>query len=104
MLGHNRTTAGAGGAVVTATATVQFSDYVKRPGPLVVQVCGTITLSPDSRDDVHEVTCYKTVGIGSDVWLVDGWLNIGLQGDDVASPPCTTSPSGVRPSPVRPTN
>ncbi|MEU4768471.1 pectate lyase [Actinosynnema sp. NPDC023794] len=87
--GQNGTTGGAGGAVVTATTTAQFLDYIARPEPLVVQVKGTITLPTGTTDGMHAVASDKTIiGLGSDARLVGGGLNIGLPvDDDVTSPP-----------------
>ncbi|MFF6816034.1 polysaccharide lyase family 1 protein [Streptomyces sp. NPDC012403] len=88
-LGQNGTTGGAGGAVVTATTTAQFLDYISRPEPLIVQVSGTITLPVGTSDGMHPVASDKTiVGLGDDARLTGGGLNIGLPADDrVTSPP-----------------
>ncbi|TQM77879.1 pectate lyase [Saccharothrix saharensis] len=88
-LGQNGTTGGAGGAVVTATTTARFLDYISRPEPLVVQVKGTITLPTGTSDGMHAVASDKTIiGLGTDAKLVGGGLNIGLPvDDDVTSPP-----------------
>ncbi|MER5263191.1 pectate lyase [Actinosynnema sp. NPDC002837] len=88
-LGQNGTTGGAGGAVVTATTTAQFLDYISRPEPLVVQVKGTITLPTGTSDGMHPVASDKTItGLGSDARLVGGGLTIGLPvDDDVTTPP-----------------
>ncbi len=88
-LGQSGTTGGAGGAVVTATTTAQFLDYIARPEPLVVQVRGTITLPTGSTDGMHGVASDKTIiGLGADARLVGGGLTIGLPVDDrVTSPP-----------------
>ncbi|MFI2507347.1 polysaccharide lyase family 1 protein [Streptomyces sp. NPDC018972] len=88
-LGQNGTTGGAGGAVVTATTTAQFLDYISRPEPLIVQVSGTITLPVGTSDGMHPVASDKTItGLGDDARLTGGGLNIGLPADDrVTSPP-----------------
>ncbi|MFE2757112.1 polysaccharide lyase family 1 protein [Actinosynnema sp. NPDC059335] len=88
-LGQNGTTGGAGGAVVTATTTAGFLDYIARPEPLVVQVSGTITLPTGTSDGMHDVASDKTiVGLGANARLVGGGLNIGLPvNDEVTSPP-----------------
>lgn len=88
-LGQNGTTGGAGGAVVTATTTAQFLDYISRSEPLIVQVSGTITLPVGTSDGMHLVASDKTiVGLGDDARLTGGGLSIGLPVDDrVTSPP-----------------
>lgn len=88
-LGQQGTTGGAGGAVVTATTTAQFLDYIARPEPLVVQVKGTITLPTGTTDGMHRVASDKTViGLGTDARLTGGGLTIGLPVDDrVTTPP-----------------
>ncbi|MFF8452412.1 polysaccharide lyase family 1 protein [Streptomyces leeuwenhoekii] len=88
-LGQGGTTGGAGGAVVTATTTARFLDYISRPEPLIVQVSGTITLPVGSVDGMHPVASDKTiVGLGDDARLTGGGLSIGLPADDrVTSPP-----------------
>jgi pectate lyase len=88
-LGQGGNTGGAGGAVVTATTTARFLDYISRPEPLIVQVSGTIMLPVGSVDGMHPVASDKTiVGLGDDARLTGGGLNIGLPADDrVTSPP-----------------
>jgi pectate lyase len=88
-LGQNGTTGGAGGPVVTATTTAQFLDYISRPGPLTVQVSGTITLPTGSTDGMHPVASDKTItGLGGSARITGGGLHIGLPASDsVTSPP-----------------
>ncbi|SEQ99982.1 pectate lyase [Lentzea xinjiangensis] len=88
-LGQNGTTGGAGGPVVTPATAAQFLEHIRRPGPLVVQVRGTITLPTGTTDGMHDVASDKTIiGIGPDARLVGGGLNIGVPvDDDVTSPP-----------------
>jgi pectate lyase len=60
----NGTTGGAGGPTVTATTAAELTQYATSttPGPLIIQVQGTITLTADI-----EVSANKTIiGIGTD--------------------------------------
>jgi pectate lyase len=84
-LGRNGTTGGAGGPMVTVDTQAEFLSAIAQPGPLVVQVAGTINLP----GPMHDVTSDKTVvGLGSTARLTGGGLNIGLPiDDDITSPP-----------------
>jgi pectate lyase len=87
--GQATTTGGAGGPVVTVSTAATFIEAIARPGPLVVQVSGTITLPRGSNDGMYQVASDKTIiGLGSTASLVGGGLNIGLPvDDDVTTPP-----------------
>ncbi|GIE36720.1 pectate lyase [Actinoplanes italicus] len=91
VAGHGQvtTTGGAGGPAVTVTTAPAFIEAIARPGPLIVQVSGTITLPRGSNDGMYPVTSDKTIiGLGSTAALVGGGLNIGLPvDDDLTSPP-----------------
>ncbi|TDB74750.1 polysaccharide lyase family 1 protein [Micromonospora sp. KC723] len=84
-LGQNGTTGGAGGPSVTVDTASEFLEAIARPGPLVIQVSGTI----DLPGPMHDVSSDKTiVGLGSTARITGGGLNIGLPIDDsITSPP-----------------
>jgi pectate lyase len=84
-LGQNGTTGGAGGPAVSVDTAGEFLAAIAQPGPLVIQVSGTISLP----GPMHDVTSDKTiVGLGSTARLTGGGLNIGLAiDDDITSPP-----------------
>lgn len=70
--GREGTTGGAGGPVLTATTTAQLLDYIKRPGPQVIQISGTITLAR-----MEWVTSDKTVvGVGDSAVITGGGLTV----------------------------
>jgi pectate lyase len=82
-LGQNGTTGGAGGHVVTVSTAQEFLSYIRRSGPYVIQVAGTITL-PGS---MHDVASDKTIiGLGSDAVITGGGLNIGGPSGSSAAP------------------
>jgi pectate lyase len=84
-LDQDGTTGGAGGPSVTVGTATEFLDAIAQPGPLVVQVDGTI----DLPGPMHDVSSDKTIiGLGSGAGITGGGLNIGLPiDDDITSPP-----------------
>ena len=83
--GRNGTSGGAGGPTVTVSTPAAFLAAIAQPGPLVIQVQGTLALP----GPMHDVTSHKTiVGLGATAGLTGGGLNIGLPIDNaVTSPP-----------------
>jgi pectate lyase len=70
-LGQNGTTGGAGGQVVTASATDQLLEYIDTVGPLVIQVSGRIAIT--SKQGVRP---NKTiVGLGTSAEITGGGLD-----------------------------
>ncbi|MGI5148878.1 pectate lyase family protein [Plantactinospora sp. CA-294935] len=70
-LGQNGTTGGAGGAVVTATNSTDFLEYIDTVGPMVIRVQGTIQIS--SKQGVRP---NKTIiGVGSNATINGGGLD-----------------------------
>lgn len=66
------TTGGAGGATVTVSNATQFTEAVKRTGPLVIQVNGTVSLS-----SMTKVTSNKTIiGVGTSGRITGSGLNV----------------------------
>ena len=83
-LGQNGTTGGCGGPTVTVSNATDFLAAIARPGALIIQVNGMITLP----GPMHDVTSDKTiVGIGANSGITGGGLNIGLPIADVTTPP-----------------
>ena len=84
-LGQNGTTGGCGGPTVTVSTATDLLAAIARPGQLIIQVNGMITLP----GPMHDVTSDKTiVGLGASSGFTGGGLNIGLPVDDaVTSPP-----------------
>ncbi|SER00013.1 pectate lyase [Lentzea xinjiangensis] len=70
-LGRSGTTGGAGGAVVTATTSEQFLDYIDTVGALIIQVSGTITIS--SKQGVRPDK--TVVGLGTSAVIDGGGLD-----------------------------
>jgi pectate lyase len=83
-LGNNGTTGGAGGPTVTVTTEAEFVQYASSvtPGPYIVQVQGTISLS--ARVDISP---NKTIiGIGTDPTIA-GPANIRVRGQNSGGDP-----------------
>ena len=80
--GQNGTTGGCGGPVVTVSDASSFLAAIARPGSLIIQVNGVITLP----GPMHDVTSHKTiVGVGANSGLTGGGLNIGLPVNDATT-------------------
>ncbi|MBB2909830.1 pectate lyase [Streptosporangium becharense] len=72
-LGHNGTTGGAGGPVVTVTTAAALKDYAGRPGPYVIQVSGRIQLG-----GMITVVANKSIlGVGTTAEITGGGLQLG---------------------------
>ncbi|MEU4623485.1 right-handed parallel beta-helix repeat-containing protein [Actinoplanes sp. NPDC023801] len=90
--GQNGTSGGAGGPTVTVSTAAAFTEAIARPGPLVVQVQGTITLP----GPMHDVSSDKTIiGLGSGATITGGGLNIGLPIDNAVTAPPANAVNNV---------
>ena len=82
--GQNGTSGGTGGPTVTVSTAAAFIEAIARPGPLVVQVQGSIALP----GPMHDVSSDKTIiGLGSGATITGGGLNIGLPIDNAVTAP-----------------
>lgn len=71
------TIGGAAGSIVTATSAEQLVDFASRPEPLVIRICGALSV-PELRISSHKTL----LGVGADATL-EGGIRVGGEAEYV---------------------